>query len=697
MDDTTSERIPAIIWHAPFMSGGGYCSEATSFAMGLSKMTKVQIVHHGDSYKNAYIDGLDEGTYQTLYNMAVKTKLDPADSVCVCHSEPGAWYPPNYMTSRCPPEGSAYTVGRTMFETDRLPRGWEKRINQLDETWVPTEFHREVFAAGGVDPERLVVIGEPVDTQFFNPFDPSLQCFNFSNLPPRGSPGSPNSQSPGDSSENPGDSSETSGGISEALAPGIPGEFRFLSVFKWEERKGWDLLLEAYLEEFEASDPVTLYILTNAYHSADDFEAQIRKFVESHPTLAVRVSMSPPGDLRESSRESTETARDQNPGDPHETSGDLNTKMRGLPRVELLKSGIPTRHMPCLYREMDAFVLPSRGEGWGRPHVEAMSMGLPVIATNWSGPTEFMTPLNSYPLKINSLVSVKNGPFRGHKWADPSVSHLRELMRHVFEHPGEAKKKGLQARKDMEENYCMECLNRVVGKRLAHIGHLISRRKFKKSAPPNYFTCLHVTNPRVLEVVRDIQRKLRSMLPDAEDIGVDLESLHVTLNLLRIDSDSELETVLAKFVSIGATIRKTLFSQGSPRLIFEKLSNFAGDVLYLAPDNEGERVLNEIKSLIEAPFQAFSSSILSKSQPSPTPHLTIAKSLCQSHCQNGEVDDGECQQSSQCRKRVLKSFRRLVEEAGREYGEEEFGEVLLCKMGREKGKFYQVVKRISLK
>ena len=25
-----------------------------------------------------------------------------------------------------------------------------------------------------------------------------------------------------------------------------------------------------------------------------------------------------------------------------------------------------------------------------RPHVEAMSMGLPVIATNWSGPTAFL-------------------------------------------------------------------------------------------------------------------------------------------------------------------------------------------------------------------------------------------------------------------------------------------------------------------
>ena len=49
-------------------------------------------------------------------------------------------------------------------------------------------------------------------------------------------------------------------------------------------------------------------------------------------------------------------------------------------------------------RAADAFVLPSRGEGWGRPHVEAMAMGLPVIATNWSGPTAYLDEAVGYAL-----------------------------------------------------------------------------------------------------------------------------------------------------------------------------------------------------------------------------------------------------------------------------------------------------------
>jgi hypothetical protein len=36
-----------------------------------------------------------------------------------------------------------------MFETDRIPDGWQNRLNAMDEIWVPTEFHVDVFAANG--------------------------------------------------------------------------------------------------------------------------------------------------------------------------------------------------------------------------------------------------------------------------------------------------------------------------------------------------------------------------------------------------------------------------------------------------------------------------------------------------------------------------------------------------------------------
>lgn len=96
---------------------------------------------------------------------------------------------------------------------------------------MPTEHMARVCREAGVPDDKLVVIGEPVDTDFFSPEHVS-----------------------------------STGGPVE-LPGKREGDFAFLSVFKWEERKGWDVLLEAFFTEFSADDAVVLYILTNNYHS----------------------------------------------------------------------------------------------------------------------------------------------------------------------------------------------------------------------------------------------------------------------------------------------------------------------------------------------------------------------------------------------------------------------------------------------
>ena len=104
-----------------------------------------------------------------------------------------------------------------MFETDRIPAGWDMRLNGMDEVWVPSMFNRRTFEEGGTESHRLHVVGEPVDISFF---DPSRVTAPFE-LPKL---------------DNTADTTV------------------FLSVFKWEERKGWDVLLESYIREFSNID-----------------------------------------------------------------------------------------------------------------------------------------------------------------------------------------------------------------------------------------------------------------------------------------------------------------------------------------------------------------------------------------------------------------------------------------------------------
>lgn len=118
------------------------------------------------------------------------------------------------------------------------------------------------------------------------------------------------------------------------------------------------------------------------------------------------------------------------------------------PRIELLNRFVARAEVPTLLREMDAFVLPSRGEGFGLRGLEAMATGLPVIATNWSGPADYLDPADSLPLSYR-LVDANAVPIGGDRlfgnWAEPDETHLRSLLRWVYERRPEAAAMGQRA------------------------------------------------------------------------------------------------------------------------------------------------------------------------------------------------------------------------------------------------------------
>ncbi|GAB5031140.1 cazy family gt4 [Nannochloropsis oceanica] len=410
--------LPPVYWFAPFYSGGGYCSEAIGFLQALTlQNVSVLIEHHGDSINYAFLQGLPLEIKQLMQH-AAQTRPPIKESIIVCHSEPGAWYPPRYHTSRCPPSDALYRIGRTMFETDRLPSGWAERMSEdkMDEIWVPTAFHKQIFVDGGVDAERLQVVGEPIDTDFFSPRNPALQAFLSSSS---SSPRSP-------------------------LLPFVtPSSFLYLSVFKFEERKGYDVLLRAYFEAFErGEDDVALLLLTNAYHGSEDFESPVR-----------------------------DIARKFFPDKLYP---------QDLPPVHIM-SGVDALHLVALYQAADVFVLPSRGEGWGRPHVEAMAMEIPIIATNWSGPSEYMTSTNSYPLRTDGLVEIQDGPFKGHKWAEPSISHLVSLLRYTLTHQEEGRERGREARRDMQARYSLGAMGKELRRHLDRIEKRVEGREGRRA------------------------------------------------------------------------------------------------------------------------------------------------------------------------------------------------------------------------
>jgi glycosyltransferase involved in cell wall biosynthesis len=120
--------------------------------------------------------------------------------------------------------------------------------------------------------------------------------------------------------------------------------------------------------------------------------------------------------------------------------------------------------MPRLYCSADAYVMPTRGEGWGRPYIEAMACGLPVIGTRWSGQLAYMNDRNSYLIDIEGIVG--DAPY---VFAEPSLSHLRGLMRYVFSHRDAARRMGLRARQDVDLHWSWDNVARTIIDRLRAI------------------------------------------------------------------------------------------------------------------------------------------------------------------------------------------------------------------------------------
>jgi glycosyltransferase involved in cell wall biosynthesis len=107
--------------------------------------------------------------------------------------------------------------------------------------------------------------------------------------------------------------------------------------------------------------------------------------------------------------------------------------------------------------KVDCLVYPTRGEGAGLPIPEALSTGIPVIATNWSGPVDYMNESCGWFVNY-TMVDAKE--FSGKEtynepcgqWANPDEQHLIQLMRYAYEHQQECKEKGLYGARWVREN-----------------------------------------------------------------------------------------------------------------------------------------------------------------------------------------------------------------------------------------------------
>jgi glycosyltransferase involved in cell wall biosynthesis len=162
-------------------------------------------------------------------------------------------------------------------------------------------------------------------------------------------------------------------------------DFTFLHISSCFARKGIDCLLDAWGRAFSATDPVKLIIKTFA-NPHNDVDEQLQKH-RARP---------------------------------------------GYPRVELILDDYTPEQMATLYQRADAFVAPSRAEGFGMPMAEAMRYRIPLIVTAHGGHTDFCTPDTAWLVDYRFDYSRSHLGLFSSVWAEPEIDSLVAQLRAVF-------------------------------------------------------------------------------------------------------------------------------------------------------------------------------------------------------------------------------------------------------------------------
>ncbi|MCK9474027.1 glycosyltransferase [Sulfurimonas sp.] len=183
----------------------------------------------------------------------------------------------------------------------------------------------------------------------------------------------------------------------------LPSGFRLLHISSAFARKGIDVLLSAFDEIIKSRQNISLIIKTfpnphnNTKELLEEFGFSITKNIEQGVYLYTKNS--------------------------HE--------------ILLINKDLEQCLINYLYENSDAFVAPTRGEGFGMPMAEAMLFELPVIVTAYGGHSDFCSNNTAWLIDFKFTLANTHMNLPNSLWAEPSLSSLIEQIELLLDMPKE--------------------------------------------------------------------------------------------------------------------------------------------------------------------------------------------------------------------------------------------------------------------
>lgn len=162
---------------------------------------------------------------------------------------------------------------------------------------------------------------------------------------------------------------------------------KFVHISSAFPRKGVDVLLEAWAKAFTKDD---------------DVELTIKSFPNPHNDVTEQLEQ-------------------------------LQKAYLALAPVKFVNRDVEPEELLTFYRDYDAMVLPSRGEGYNLPALESMAAGLPLIVTGHGGHRDFCGPEQARMVRFTFRRSASHTSGSHALWLEPDVEDLVEALRELHD------------------------------------------------------------------------------------------------------------------------------------------------------------------------------------------------------------------------------------------------------------------------
>lgn len=404
-----TENKPLCIVRAPCATRSGYGDMSRDIIRHLIEYDKFDVKVHSVNWGDTPMNALDEN--------------NPMDKMIIDRllREPVNKQPELFISITVPNEFQAvgkYNIGITAgIETTVASVEWVEGCNRMDAIFTISEHSKQVLTNSkyGVQQNGTVV----QQLEITKAIEVLHNCINTAVF---------------------GKNSPTDNAITKYLDKTIPEDFCYLFVGHWlrgdfgEDRKNVPLLIKVFLETFkrvtDKTQPALILKTSSAGFSILDREEILTKIQQIKNSVILEPSQK-------------------------------------LPSIYVLHGELTEKEMNTIYNhsKVKAHVSLTKGEGFGRPLLEASVSGKPVIASGWSGHMDFLNSeeavLVGGELKQIHPSSVWDGVLvKESSWFAPDMNNAANAMWAVFTDYSNFKKKAYDLTLKNRKNFSYEAIQK---------------------------------------------------------------------------------------------------------------------------------------------------------------------------------------------------------------------------------------------